>query len=222
MADATYQPKVYRDDQGNRLNVVSGGKLSIESGSSFAVATDLEVASGGSVNLASGSSMTFASGSGLVLSSGSSVSVATALEIASGGSVQVASGGYLSIASGAYQSVPYQTLGTSQTATAVVAYGVSLLTGTTTGPTYTLTAPAGAGQLKEIHLNPTSSGVTHRAVIYAGTTGATFNHQSGSGNQVTLATSTHDYVRLISTSATAWRVLRATAVIDPNFSNKTT
>jgi hypothetical protein len=33
MADPTYQPKVYRDEGGNRINVISGGTLSVESGS---------------------------------------------------------------------------------------------------------------------------------------------------------------------------------------------
>lgn len=32
MADATYQPKTYRDSGGDRLNVVSGGTLNVESG----------------------------------------------------------------------------------------------------------------------------------------------------------------------------------------------
>lgn len=38
MADSTYQPKVYFDQGGNRLNVVSGGSLSMESGSTLTVA----------------------------------------------------------------------------------------------------------------------------------------------------------------------------------------
>lgn len=32
MADATYQPKVYKSDGGDKLNVVSGGTLNVESG----------------------------------------------------------------------------------------------------------------------------------------------------------------------------------------------
>jgi hypothetical protein len=32
VSDATYQPKVYRDQGGNRINIVSGGTLSVESG----------------------------------------------------------------------------------------------------------------------------------------------------------------------------------------------
>ena len=35
MADATYGPKVYRDNSGNRINVVSGGTLNIESGATI-------------------------------------------------------------------------------------------------------------------------------------------------------------------------------------------
>jgi hypothetical protein len=35
MADATYQPKVYRDDGGDRLTIISGGALILESGSTF-------------------------------------------------------------------------------------------------------------------------------------------------------------------------------------------
>jgi len=38
MADATYQPKVYRDDGGNRINVISGGTLSVENGATCALA----------------------------------------------------------------------------------------------------------------------------------------------------------------------------------------
>lgn len=38
MADSTYQPKVYFDQGGNRLNVVSGGSVSMESGSTLTVA----------------------------------------------------------------------------------------------------------------------------------------------------------------------------------------
>ena len=51
MADATYQPKVYHDNQGDRLNIISGGQLNIESGSSFAVAGVLEIATGGSMTM---------------------------------------------------------------------------------------------------------------------------------------------------------------------------
>lgn len=38
MADATYQPKVYRDEGGNRINVISGGTLSVENGATCALA----------------------------------------------------------------------------------------------------------------------------------------------------------------------------------------
>lgn len=41
MADATYQPKVYRDSSGDRLNVVSGGTLSIEAGATLTSAIGL-------------------------------------------------------------------------------------------------------------------------------------------------------------------------------------
>lgn len=38
MANATYQPKTYRDQGGNRINVVSGGTLNCESGSTITLA----------------------------------------------------------------------------------------------------------------------------------------------------------------------------------------
>lgn len=185
----TYQPAVYREQGGDKLIAKTSGEVE------------------------------FQTGSALDIQSGSSFTMDAAMEVGSGGAVDIESGGKVTIASGGYVTVPYQTLGSSQTATEIFHYGASLLTGTTTGPVYTLATPIAAGQIKDVILNPTSSGATHRAVIYAGTTSATIVHQSGSGNQVTLNTSAQDHIRLISTNTSSWRVMSGGAVLDPTFSS---
>ena len=161
MADATYQPKVYKNSGGNNLVVASSGTITVESG--------------GIVN------------------------------VESGGSIALASGGTLTYASGAYQAVPYQTLGTSQTATPVTNYGLTALTGTTTGPTYSLAAPTAAGMMKYLALTATSSGVTNRANVASASTGVSID--TTGGNQITFATSALRGVTLVSASATAWRIV---------------
>lgn len=40
MADATYQPKVYRSNGGDTLTVISGGTLSVEAGATMTIAAD--------------------------------------------------------------------------------------------------------------------------------------------------------------------------------------
>lgn len=149
MADATYQPKVYRKQGGDELVITSSGTLTVE----------------GRLDLASGSSFSFASGSGFA--------------------------------------VPTQTLTSTQTATNITNFGLSILTGTTTGPTYTLAAPV-AGTLKWISMTSSSSGVTHRAVINANTTGVSFD--TTGGNVITMATSAIRGLTLVGASATSWRV----------------
>jgi hypothetical protein len=98
-------------------------------------------------------------GNTLVVASSGTVTVA------SGGVVALASGAALTVAAGSYATMPYQSLSSTQTATAINTYGVTLLTGTTTGPTYTLAAPPAAGVRKTLVLNPSSSGATHRCVV---------------------------------------------------------
>ena len=150
MADATYQPKVYHDVGGDRLNVVSGGQLNIESGSSVGVATPLECAAGG------------------------------------------------------YLADVMQTLTTTQTATNALGYGHSNLTGSTTGPTYTLAAPAYAGVLKTLSLAG-STAVTSRVKLNTNTTGVSVG--TSGANQITLASSALWGATLRSISTTAWRVV---------------
>lgn len=126
------------------------------------------------------------------------------LVVASGGTITVESGGSLTLEEGA---TAYETGETvASTATSLAAVGCSFVTGTTTGPVYTLGAPTVVGQAKEICLTPTSSGATHRAVIYSGSTGRSFG-AIDVGNQLTLATSAAHAVRLRAASTTNWRII---------------
>jgi len=152
----TYQPAVYRKQGGNTLVVASSGALTIESGSSVTVATALEIASGGRINLDSGSSMTVASGAGLTLDSGSSCKVAAPVEMQTGG----------------YVAEYVQTAAT--TATTILPYGLTLVTGTTAGPTFLISNPI-VGVKKYIALVGASSGATLRAIISPATTTVVFD-----------------------------------------------
>ena len=135
----------------------------------------------------------------------------------------VASGATLNLESGALLRVPFQSLTAATKATEVAQSGVTMLQGTTTGPGYTLAAPTAAGVWKEIILNATSSGATHRCTVFSGSTGLPFSHPTGgSGNTITLNTSAQAAVRLVSLGTTAWQVLHAYAVKDPALSNKST
>lgn len=140
----------------------------------------------------------------------------------SGGTINVDSGGILSLDSGAIYYETAQTLAVANVATPVTANGFTLLTATTTGPSYTLAAPTYAGQAKDIAITATSSGVTHRAVLYAGSTDKTFGQLAGDmGNTLTFASSTCHGVRLRASSTTAWRIVGFYPVA-PALSNKTT
>lgn len=194
MADASYQPKVYRAQGGDSLVITSSGTLTLE----------------GRMDVSSGSSITIASGGGISLASGSSFSCATAMEIASGGSVQWASGSYFTL--------PVQTV--TSTATQLTNFGLSLVQGTTTGPVYTIATPTAAGQWKSIVLSPTSSGVTNRAVVYSGSTGTSFN--STGANQIALNTSACAAVSMVSISTTGWRLIAVRGALSANLSNKST
>lgn len=212
--DSSYQPKVYRAQGGDVLYITSSGTQEVD----------------GEVNMNSGSSMTFASGSGLALASGSSFSVATAIEVASGGSIamasgssiNVASGSALTVAAGASFAVPYQVVASSDTT--IANSGVSIVTGTTAGPDYVLAAPTVAGQWKNINLTCTSSGVTHRATIYTGSTGRliTYLGSLASGNTITLNTSTQHGIRLVAAGTSGWVVLADGGATEPALSNKST
>lgn len=142
-----------------------------------------------------GDELVVASGGKLTLESGSSFTLASDLELASGA--------IISFASGAAFKVPIQTLTSTQTATNVTNFGLSILNGTTTGPTYTIAAPV-VGYVKYISLNATSSGVTHRAIVNANTTGVSFD--TTGGNQLTFATSALRGVTLVAQTTAKWRV----------------
>jgi hypothetical protein len=215
MADATYQPAVYRKQGGDELVIASSGLLTVESG--------------GEIEMETGSSMTFASGSGLALASGSSLSIATALEVASGGSISLASGSSMTIASGAGISVaagaqfgiPYEVVSSSDTT--IAASGVSWITGTTAGPDYVLATPTYKGQYKILALNASSSGATHRATIYTGSTGRLISFSGAvTGNTLTLATSNSWNAELIAAGTSGWVCLRHGGVSEPILSNKST
>ena len=124
--------------------------------------------------------------------------------IASGGTQTIESGGIVNYQAGGYFKYPIQTLGTSQTATNITNFGLTRITGTTTGPTYTLAAPI-VGLSKFIALNATSSGVTHRAVVNTNTTGVSID--TTGGNQLTFATSALRGVSLVAYTTAAWKIV---------------
>lgn len=130
--------------------------------------------------------------------------------VASGGVITVDSGasiamsGTMSFAAGAYTQVPIQTLTSTQTGTNVTNFGLTVLTGTTTGPTFTLAAPV-VGLQKTLSLTCSSSGATHRAVVRSNSTGVSFD--TTGGNQITLATSALRGATLVAQTTAAWRIV---------------
>lgn len=124
--------------------------------------------------------------------------------IASGGIQTVESGGQVNYQAGGYYTYPIQTLGSSQVATNITNFGLTRITGTTTGPTYTLAAPK-VGLTKYISLNATSSGVTHRAVVNTNTTGVSID--TTGGNQLTFATSALRGISLVAYTTAAWKIV---------------
>ena len=175
-----------------------------------------------------GDELVIASGGNITVESGGTLdiegvqTIKSALTVPSGGTLSVASGGLATVDAGGAVGIPYQALGSSQVAIPVNSYGVSFLVGTTTGPAYTMAAPTAAGVIKDLVLNPTSSGVTHSCTVFSGSTGRAFVHDSASGNTITLNTSAQGGIRLVSQGSTAWRVIGAFAVKDPALSNKST
>lgn len=123
--------------------------------------------------------------------------------IASGGYQTVESGGYVDYQAGGYYKLPVQSLGSSQTATTVTNFGLTVLTGTTTGPTFTMAAPI-VGLPKFVSLSHSSSGATHRCVLRSNTTGVSFD--TTGGNQITFATSAIRGVTLVAETTAKWRV----------------
>jgi hypothetical protein len=67
MADATYQPKVYKKQGGDELVVANGGALTVESGGTV----DLE--SGGGIDIESGSTIGIESGGKIIAESGGEI-----------------------------------------------------------------------------------------------------------------------------------------------------
>lgn len=136
------------------------------------------------------------SGGVIDIQSGSSFSCATNIEMQSGASIVYASG------SGA--TLPVQTLTSTQTATNITNFGLTVLTGTTTGPTYTLAAPV-VGIQKYLSLTHSSSGATHRCNVNSNTTGVSFD--TTGGNQLVFATSATRGVSLVAQTTAKWRIV---------------
>lgn len=157
-------------------------------------AAEMVIASGGKLNLESGSTATLA------------------------GNVSITGTMALDATASVYETA--QSLAVAGLATPITNVGCTFVVGSTTGPVYTLAAPTVAGMAKDICLTASSSGETHRAVIYGGSTGISFG-AADLGNQLTLATSAAHSVRLRAASATNWRIVGFYPVI-PTFSNKTT
>ena len=128
------------------------------------------------------------------------------IDVESGGAINLASGASIVYAAGSYPTYPVQTLTSTQTATEVTNFGLTILTGTTTGPTYTMAAPV-AGIEKRFSMTSSSSGATHRAVLRSNSTGVSFD--TTGGNQVTFATSALRGLSLFGASTTSWRITGA-------------
>lgn len=151
------------------------------------------------------------------------------LVIASGGTVALESGSTMTIAGNVaisgeqnitgYSRIPYQALSTTQVATPITNYGVTVVAiSTAAAAAYTLAAPTAAGMLKEIIASPTSAGTCS---VYTGSTGLPIIHDTATGNTVTLG-ATRQSVTLLSLGTSAWRLLRQYLVPAPSLSNKAT
>lgn len=170
----------------------------------------------------SSGTLTVKSGGAVAIDSGSTVTFSGATAVASGGSITVASGGTLNIDSGGISFCDPQTLTSATVATTMTPSGATFLTGTTTGPTYLLPTPV-AGYAKDLVLIATSSGVTHRAVVYCNSTGRTIGNIAGDvGNTMTFATSACTAARLVASSSLAWRLVGYAGAAVPALSNKAT
>ena len=112
MADATYQPKVYRRQGGNVFVVASTGQVLVESGGG------IEVDSGGRIGLDA------------------------TMTVASGGIITVASGGLIDVADGGQITVPVATETTAADLSNFGISVVTQGTTATGANTYTIAAPA--------------------------------------------------------------------------------
>jgi len=124
------------------------------------------------------------------------------LVVASGGTITVESGGAVNVATGGSLTVAVQTAATS--ADTITASGLTLVTGTTAGPTFLIANPL-VGVPKYLSLTHTSSGVTHRAIISPASTGVSFD--TTGGNQITLATSALRGVVLVGMTTATYRIV---------------
>lgn len=124
---------------------------------------------------------------------GASLVIASGGTVTNKGSISCSSAGY--VASEVVQTV-------SSSATTINAYGLSIVTGTTVGPTYLIANPI-TGVPKYISLAAASSGVTHRAIIAHASTGVSFD--TTGANALTMATSAIRGISLIGASTTAWK-----------------
>lgn len=120
-----------------------------------------------------------------------------------GNTLVIDSSGLLEFIAGSGMQFPTQSLGTADVATKVTNFGLSVLTGSTTGPTYTMDPPI-PGIPKFISLSASSSGVTHRAILRSNSTGVSFD--TTGGNQITFATSATRGVTLVAASTSAWKI----------------
>lgn len=164
--------------------------------------------------VASSGTITIESGGKLDIQSGSTFTLAGTVALT--GSMTASSAGSITVSSSAYAAFPYQSLGSSQTATPIRQTGCTLLTGTTTGPTYILGAPSAAGIPKWVILNPSSSGATHRCVVSTSAWTGKVTHHSATGDKLTLDTSSQGGALLISSGTSEWRVVNAFAIKEPS------
>lgn len=119
-----------------------------------------------------------------------------------GSELVVSSGGKITVETGGYVAGYVETVSTS--ATALTAAGLSIVTGTTVGPTYLIANPI-TGVPKFISLAAASSGVTHRAIIAPASTGVSFD--TTGANAITLATSAIRACVLYGASTSAYKLV---------------
>lgn len=119
-----------------------------------------------------------------------------------GNELVISSGGKITVETGGYVAGYTETISTS--ADLLTAAGLSVVTGTTAGPTFLIADPI-TGVAKYIALAATSSGITHRAIIAAASTAVTFD--TTGANLLTLTTSGIRGITLYGASTTAWRTV---------------
>lgn len=136
----------------------------------------------------------------LVVGSGGTITVE------SGGTIAAASGATVTFAAGSYITLPVQALAKTETATNVTNYGLSVLEGTSTSPTYTLAAPV-TGIMKTISLSASSSAAAAGCKVNSNTTGVSFD--TTGGNQLTFTTTALHGVTLVAQSTAKWRIVGA-------------